>query len=188
MPAARHNRPSARGLRHRGRRHHHAGKQLGCPSRLAHVDAWDSPPSPPCHSRSTPIQNLDLSKPRALLNPLLPGKRVMAIIGFCDILHFDFIVRRLGTEVRVCVLCSWKGEGKEVGEGTSTGAHEGGGGRRTQVLAIPFVNDHQTCAIPTISKLNPAYHQAMAFVNQVAAIVHENTSVRSVCLDSPPYT
>lgn len=44
-------------------------------------------------------QNLDLSKPRALLNPLLPGKRVVAVIGFCDIHHFDFLVRRLGTEV-----------------------------------------------------------------------------------------
>lgn len=52
------------------------------------------------------LQNLDLSKPRALLNPLLPGKRVMAIIGFCDIHHFDLLVRRLGTEVRLSA-CEW---------------------------------------------------------------------------------
>lgn len=39
----------------------------------------------------------------------------------------------------------------------------------TQILSIPFT--HQQ---PTTAKTK----QAMAFVNQVAAIVHENTSVR----------
>jgi hypothetical protein len=37
-----------------------------------------------------------------MIDPLLPGKKVLAIIGFCDIHRFNFIVRRLGSDVREC--------------------------------------------------------------------------------------
>jgi len=44
-------------------------------------------------------KNLDLSKREVFLDPLVPGKRVMAIFGFCDIHRFNFIVRAHGAKV-----------------------------------------------------------------------------------------
>lgn len=45
-------------------------------------------------------KNMDLSKKEVYLDPLVPGKRVLAIFGFCDIHRFNFIVRSLGAKVR----------------------------------------------------------------------------------------
>lgn len=120
------------------------------------------------------MQNLDLSKPRALFNPLLPGKRVMAIIGFCDIHHFDFIVRRLGTEVCVYGCCAEKAVGGRSRSHRLKGMH-------VLSLFLSLSSEaHMRCTpIP--------HYKAMAFVNQVAAIVHENTSVRFVCMSYPPF-
>jgi hypothetical protein len=65
---------------------------------LTHLHAHDSA-TPPCVHVCPPLQNLDLSKTTVILDPLVPGKRVMCIIGFCDIHDFAFIVRSLETEV-----------------------------------------------------------------------------------------
>lgn len=90
---------------------------------------------------------------------LLPGKRVMAIFGFCDIHDFDFLVKRLETEVRT-------------------------------IKFLMIRNTHVTdslCCLRGLAALSHVSHmsvpisrvQVMAFINKVAAIVHENTSLWS---------
>jgi hypothetical protein len=43
--------------------------------------------------------NLSAKDSSTAINPLLPGVRVYAIFGFCDIHHFEDINRKLGNDV-----------------------------------------------------------------------------------------
>jgi len=43
--------------------------------------------------------NLDIADNSSVINPLIPGLRIYAIFGFCDIHHFDEVNQRIGQDV-----------------------------------------------------------------------------------------
>jgi hypothetical protein len=49
--------------------------------------------------------NLSAKDSSTAINPLLPGVRIYAIFGFCDIHHFEDINRKLANDVLKFVNC-----------------------------------------------------------------------------------
>lgn len=63
--------------------------------------------------------NLDIADSSSVINPLIPGVRIYAIFGFCDIHHFDDVNQHMGADVLTFV--------NTIAEIVHSSVHEWGG-------------------------------------------------------------